>query len=84
VGQDDETYTSDLGILKTRIFLRAGLDRANRVDPVQEIKFFMQVLVRDEFGDCAASTGIFPGLPPGTGANDRQIPSRLINNASST
>jgi hypothetical protein len=33
---------SDLDILKTRIFLQTGLDRANQLDPAQEINVLEQ------------------------------------------
>jgi hypothetical protein len=38
-GQDENGYTSDLGLLKIRIFFQKGLDKANHVDPVQQIIF---------------------------------------------
>lgn len=40
---DGGGYTTDLGLRKTRIFFREGLDSPNHVDPVQEIRFCAQV-----------------------------------------
>src|SRR6202022_1302835 len=37
-GRDGEASKSDLGQARTEIFLQMGLDRANHVDPLQQIK----------------------------------------------
>jgi hypothetical protein len=42
VGRDDARYRIDF-ILKSRIFVQEGLDRANHVDPAQEISFCAQI-----------------------------------------
>jgi hypothetical protein len=42
-GQDGGRYGSDLGGLRSRIFLQLGLDRANQIDPLQEIKFYAKL-----------------------------------------
>jgi hypothetical protein len=42
-GVDGGGYTSDLRFRKTRIFLRRGLGRWNRLDPAQEIRFYAQI-----------------------------------------
>ena len=36
-GRDGEGYRSDLGKEETGIFLQMGLDRANQIDPLQQI-----------------------------------------------
>jgi hypothetical protein len=36
-GRDGEAYSFDLGQGRTRKFLQAGLDRANQIDPLQQI-----------------------------------------------
>src|SRR6202022_4636767 len=38
VGRDGEASKSDLGLARNGIFLQRGLDRANHIDPLQQIK----------------------------------------------
>src|SRR6202022_3050847 len=38
-GRDGEGYRSDLGQAGTEIFLQMGLDRANQIEPLQEISW---------------------------------------------
>jgi hypothetical protein len=40
VGRDGEASKSDLGQAGREIFLQTGLDRANQIDPLQQIAFF--------------------------------------------
>jgi hypothetical protein len=42
-GVDGCGYKSDLGVRKTRIFFRMGLDDPNHVDPAGEIGFYVQI-----------------------------------------
>jgi hypothetical protein len=37
-------HTADLHFGKTEIFFRTGLDRANQLDPLQQIGFYAQIL----------------------------------------
>jgi hypothetical protein len=37
VGRDGDGYSGDLGRQKTDLFLHAGLDHPNQVDPAEEI-----------------------------------------------
>src|ERR1700687_2620392 len=43
VGRDDESSRSDLPDARSGIFLKIGLDRANQIDPVQQIRRCAQV-----------------------------------------
>src|SRR6478672_12542007 len=40
VGRDGEASKSDLGQAGREMFLQMGLDRANQIDPLQQIAFF--------------------------------------------
>jgi hypothetical protein len=42
VGRDGARYGADLGKAKSGIFLKPGLDRANQLDPVQQIRGYAQ------------------------------------------
>jgi hypothetical protein len=43
VGRDGEVCRDDLGQAETGIFLREGLDGANHVDPVPQIKDLLKI-----------------------------------------
>jgi hypothetical protein len=56
VGRDGGGYRSDLGQAGTRIFFQTGLDRANQIDPVQQI-----VVLAHRQG---APQSVIPGASP--------------------
>jgi hypothetical protein len=37
MGRDGAGFTSDLGKTNTEMFLQAGLDRPNQIDPLEQI-----------------------------------------------
>src|SRR5204863_2608081 len=46
VGRDGAVYRSDLGRTRTGLFLQIGLDRANHIDPLQQIWPCAQAVIR--------------------------------------
>jgi hypothetical protein len=63
VGRDGEASKSDLGHAGTGIFLQIGLDRANQIDPLQQIAPSCSSILADSFEGRVAHLS-FGGLRP--------------------